>query len=115
MIYDQDTLNIGATFIGEEHSILSTLIRLQLTKSNNPLRIVVSPTALTIIQSGNILEDFKRSKTAFHQSISNSDLKIVGTIDDVEVVMDPYLSENEPVRIIGDEISLIEVKNIRFI
>ena len=114
MIYDQDTLNIGATFVGEEHSILSTLIRLQLTKSNNPLRIVVSPTALTIIQSGNILEDFKRSKTAF-QSISNSDLKIVGTIDDVEVVVDPYLSENEPVRIIGDEISLIEVKNIRFI
>lgn len=92
--YDQATVSGTATFVGDEHAALATLINYQAniiaqrTRRGPANWVVVSPTALTILQSGTT-SALARSTEGVFEAPTN--VKFVGVLNNtLKVYVDTY-------------------------
>ena len=99
--YDQQGVSGTATFVGDEHAALAILINraanaiAQRTRRGAGNYAVVSPTALTILQSATT-SAFARSTEGTFESPTNT--KFVGTLNSaMRVYVDAYASDNTDV------------------
>jgi len=102
-IYDQANVSGTATFVGDEHAALSVLINRQAnliaqrTRRGAANWIVVSPTALTILQSATT-SAFARTTEGVFEAPTNT--KYVGTLNNsLRVYVDQYAGDDTPVLI----------------
>lgn len=100
-IYDQGAVSGTATFVGDEHAALSVLINRQAnliaqrTRRGAANWIVVSPTALTILQSATT-SAFARTTEGVFEAPTNT--KYVGTLNNsLRVYVDQYAQDDTPV------------------
>lgn len=99
--YDQSKVSGTATFVGDEHASLALLINRQAnliaarTRRGPANWVVVSPTALTILQSAST-SAFARTTEGTFEAPSNT--KFVGTLNSsVRVYSDNYANDDTPV------------------
>ena len=99
--FDQSAVSGTATFVGDEHAALAILINrvantiAQRTRRGAGNWAVVSPTALTILQSATT-SAFARSTEGTFESPTNT--KFVGTLNSaMRVYVDAYASDNTSV------------------
>jgi len=99
--YDQSAVSGTATFVGDEHAALSVLINrtanqiAQRTRRGAGNWAVVSPTALTVLQSATT-SAFARSTEGTFEAPTNT--KFVGTLNSaMKVYVDSYANDNTPV------------------
>jgi hypothetical protein len=99
--YDQATVSGTATFVGDEHAALAVLINrvanliAQRTRRGAGNWVVVSPTALTVLQSATT-SAFARSTEGTFEAPTNT--KFVGTLNSsMKVYCDSYASDSTPV------------------
>ena len=99
--YDQGAVSGTATFVGDEHAALSVLINRQAnliaqrTRRGAANWIVVSPTALTILQSATT-SAFARTTEGTFEAPTNT--KYVGTLNNsLRVYVDQYAQDDTPV------------------
>lgn len=102
-VYDQGAVSGTATFVGDEHAALSVLINRQAnliaqrTRRGAANWIVVSPTALTILQSATT-SAFARTTEGVFEAPTNT--KYVGTLNNsLRVYVDQYAQDDTPVLI----------------
>ena len=102
-IYDQANVSGTATFVGDEHAALSVLINRQAnliaarTRRGSGNWVVVSPTALTILQSATS-SAFARTTEGVFEAPTNT--KFVGTLNNqLKVYVDAYAPDSAPVLI----------------
>lgn len=102
-IYDQANVSGTATFVGDEHAALSVLINRQSnliaarTRRGAGNWAVVSPTALTILQSATT-SAFVRTTEGVFEAPTNT--KYVGTLNNsLRVYVNAYAADNTPVLI----------------
>lgn len=100
-VYDQGNVSGAATFVGDEHAALSVLINRQAnliaqrTRRGAANWIVVSPTALTILQSATT-SAFARTTEGVFEAPTNT--KYVGTLNNsLRVYVDTYAHDDTPV------------------
>jgi len=100
-VYDQANVSGTATFVGDEHAALSVLINRQAnliaqrTRRGAANWIVVSPTALTILQSATT-SAFARTTEGVFEAPTNT--KYVGTLNNsLRVYVDQYAQDDTPV------------------
>lgn len=100
-IYDQGAVSGTATFVGDEHAALSVLINRQAnliaqrTRRGAANWLVVSPTALTILQSATT-SAFARTTEGVFEAPTNT--KFVGTLNNsLRVYVDQYAQDDTPV------------------
>lgn len=100
-IYDQANVSGTATFVGDEHAALAVLINRQAnliaarTRRGAANWVVVSPTALTILQSATT-SAFARTTEGVFEAPTNT--KFVGTLNNsMRVYVDQYAQDNTPV------------------
>lgn len=101
--FDQSNVSGTATFVGDEHAALATLINRQAnliaqrTRRNAANWAVVSTTALTILQSATT-SAFARTTEGTFSAPTNT--KFVGTLNNnMKVYCDTYASDDTPVLI----------------
>lgn len=101
--FDQGAVSGTATFVGDEHAALSVLINRQAnliaqrTRRGAANWIVVSPTALTILQSATT-SAFARTTEGTFEAPTNT--KYVGTLNNsLRVYVDQYAQDDTPVLI----------------
>lgn len=101
--YDQSKVTGVATFVGDEHAALATLINRQAnevarrTKRGAANWAVVSPTALTILQSATT-SSFARTTEGTFEAPTN--VKFVGTLNStMRIFVDTYASDVEDILI----------------
>lgn len=101
--FDQANVSGTATFVGDEHAALSVLINRQAnliaarTRRGPGNWIVLSPTALTILQSATT-SAFARTTEGVFEAPTNT--KYVGTLNNsMRVYVDNYAADNTPVLI----------------
>lgn len=99
--YDQSTVSGTATFVGDEHAALAVLINRVANKIATRTRrgagnwAVVSPTALTVLQSATT-SAFARTTEGTFEAPTNT--KFVGTLNGaMKVYVDSYASDSTPV------------------
>lgn len=99
--YDQGAVSGTATFVGDEHAALATLINRQSNLIASRTRrgagnwVVVSPTALTILQSATT-SAFARTTEGTFEAPTNT--KFVGTLNNsLRVYVDAYGNDATPV------------------
>jgi hypothetical protein len=99
--YDQSNVSGTATFVGDEHAALSVLINRQANLIASRTRrgagnwVVVSPTALTVMQSATT-SAFARTTEGTFEAPTNT--KFVGTLNNsMRVYVDQYAADNTPV------------------
>jgi hypothetical protein len=99
--YDQSQTSGTATFVGDEHAALATLINYQAnligarTRRGAANWLVVSPTALTILQSGGTSAFARTTEGVFEAPTNN---KFVGVLNNsMRVYVDQYASSDTPV------------------
>jgi len=99
--YDQANVSGTATFVGDEHAALSVLINRQAnliaqrTRRGAANWIVVSPTALTILQSATT-SAFARTTEGVFEAPTNT--KYVGTLNNsLRVYVNQYAQDDTPV------------------
>jgi hypothetical protein len=99
--YDQGAVSGTATFVGDEHAALSVLINRQAnliaqrTRRGAANWLVVSPTALTILQSATT-SAFARTTEGVFEAPTNT--KYVGTLNNsLRVYVDQYAQDDTPV------------------
>lgn len=102
-VYNQSNVSGTATFVGDEHAALSILINSQAnliaqrTRRGGANWIVISPTALTILQSAST-SAFARTTEGTFEAPTNT--KYVGTLNNsLRVYVDAYASPDTPVLI----------------
>ena len=102
-IYDQANVSGTATFVGDEHAALSVLINRQAnlvaqrTRRGAANWAVVSPTALTVLQSATT-SAFARTTEGVFEAPTNT--KYVGLLNNsMRVYVDQYASDTTPVLI----------------
>ncbi|MEM5878360.1 MAG: hypothetical protein QXF12_05785 [Candidatus Aenigmatarchaeota archaeon] len=100
-VYDQGAVSGTATFVGDEHAALAILINRQAnliaarTRRGAGNWVVVSPTALTILQSATT-SAFARTTEGIFEAPTNT--KFVGVLNNsMRVYVDQYASDNTPV------------------
>ena len=100
-VYDQGSVSGTATFVGDEHAALAILINRQAnliaarTRRGAGNWVVVSPTALTILQSATT-SAFARSTEGVFEAPTNT--KFVGVLNNsMRVYVDQYAADNTPV------------------
>lgn len=99
--YNQANVSGTATFVGDEHAALSVLINRQANLIASRTRrgagnwVVVSPTALTVLQSATT-SAFARTTEGTFEAPTNT--KFVGTLNNsMRVYVDQYAADNTPV------------------
>lgn len=99
--YDQSNVSGTATFVGDEHAALAVLINRQANLIASRTRrgagnwVVLSPTALTILQSATT-SGFARTTEGTFEAPTNT--KFVGTLNNsMRVYVDQYASDSTPV------------------
>lgn len=92
--YDQSKVGFTATFVGEEHVVLGQMIADAARPTDNT--VIVSPTALTILQSA-FDGRFVRTATGCFDAPTNT--KLVGKIGHLNVYVNQYACDSEPVLI----------------
>lgn len=99
--YDQATVSGTATFVGDEHAALAVLINrvanliAQRTRRGAGNWAVVSPTALTVLQSATT-SAFARTTEGTFEAPTNT--KFVGTLNSaMKVYVDTYAADSTPV------------------
>ena len=99
--YDQNSVSGTATFVGDEHAALAVLINRQAnliaarTRRGAGNWVVVSPTALTILQSATT-SAFARTTEGVFEAPTNT--KFVGVLNNsMRVYVDQYAADNTPV------------------
>jgi hypothetical protein len=99
--YDQSAVSGTATFVGDEHAALAVLINRVANKIAQRTRrgagnwAVVSPTALTVLQSATT-SAFARTTEGTFEAPTNT--KFVGTLNGaMKVYVDSYASDSTPV------------------
>lgn len=99
--FDQSGVSGTATFVGDEHAALAVLINRQAnliaarTRRGAGNWVVVSPTALTILQSATT-SAFARTTEGVFEAPTNT--KFVGTLNNsMRVYVDQYAPDNTPV------------------
>jgi hypothetical protein len=100
-IYDQGSVSGTATFVGDEHAALAVLINRQAnliaqrTRRGAANWLVVSPTALTILQSATT-SAFARTTEGTFEAPTNT--KYVGTLNNsLRVYVNQYAADSTPV------------------
>jgi hypothetical protein len=100
-VFDQGAVSGTATFVGDEHAALSVLINRQAnliaarTRRGAANWIVVSPTALTVLQSATT-SAFARTTEGVFEAPTNT--KYVGTLNNsLRVYVDQYAADDTPV------------------
>lgn len=100
-VYDQGAVSGTATFVGDEHAALAVLINRQAnliaarTRRGAGNWVVVSPTALTILQSATT-SAFARTTEGVFEAPTNT--KFVGILNNsMRVYVDQYAADNTPV------------------
>lgn len=100
-VYDQANVSGTGAFVGDEHAALSVLILRQANLIASRTRrgaanwVVVSPTALTILQSATT-SAFARTTEGTFEAPTNT--KFVGTLNNsMRVYVDQYAPDNTPV------------------
>lgn len=100
-IYDQSAVSGTATFVGDEHAALAVLINRQAnlvaarTRRGAANWLVVSPTALTILQSATT-SAFARTTEGVFEAPTNT--KFVGVLNNsMRVYVDQYAADNTDV------------------
>lgn len=100
-VYDQGAVSGTATFVGDEHAALSVLINRQAnliaarTRRGAANWVVVSPTALTILQSATT-SAFARTTDGTFEAPTNT--RYAGTLNSsMRVYVDTFASDNTPV------------------
>jgi hypothetical protein len=100
-VFDQSKVSGTATFVGDEHAALAVLINRQAnliaarTRRGAGNWVVVSPTALTILQSATT-SAFARTTEGVFEAPTNT--KYVGTLNNsMKVYVDAYAPDNAPV------------------
>ncbi|MFA5490742.1 MAG: hypothetical protein WC284_16300 [Candidimonas sp.] len=100
-VFDQGNVSGTATYVGDEHAALAVLINRQAnliaarTRRGAGNWTVVSPTALTILQSATT-SAFARTTEGVFEAPTNT--KFVGTLNNsMRVYVDQYASDNTPV------------------
>lgn len=103
LVYDQDQTTGIATFVGDEHAALATLINRQAniiaqrTRRGAANWAVVSPAALTILQSATT-SAFARTTEGTFEAPTN--VKFVGTLNNtMKVYVDTYANDDQPILI----------------
>lgn len=106
--FDQNNLSGVATFVGDEHAALASLINRQAnliaqrTRQGSANWVVVSPAALTVLQSGRT-SAFARTTEGSLDAPTNT--KFVGTLNGtMKVFVDTYASDSEVV-LVGLKVS----------
>ena len=101
LTYDQGAVSGTATFVGDEHAALAVLINrganliAARTRRGAGNWVVVSPTALTILQSATT-SAFARTTEGTFEAPTNT--KFVGVLNNsVRVYVDQYAADNTPV------------------
>jgi len=101
LTYDQGLVSGTATFVGDEHAALAVLINRQAnliaarTRRGAGNWVIVSPTALTILQSATT-STFARTTEGVFEAPTNT--KFVGVLNSsMRVYVDQYASDNTPV------------------
>lgn len=101
VVFDQNSLSGVATFVGDEHAALATLINQQANNIAKRTRrgagnwAVVSPTALTVLQSART-SAFARTTEGTFEAPTNT--KFVGTLNGtMRVFCDAYAADSEVV------------------
>jgi Major capsid protein Gp23 len=101
LTYDQGAVSGTATFVGDEHAALSTLVNrganliASRTRRGAGNWVVVSPTALTILQSATT-SAFARTTEGTFEAPTNT--KFVGVLNNsVRVYVDQYAADNASV------------------
>lgn len=101
--YNQANVSGTATFVGDEHAALSVLINRQANLIASRTRrgagnwVVVSPTALTVLQSATT-SAFARTTEGTFEAPTNT--KFVGTLNNsMRVYVDQYAADSTPVLI----------------
>lgn len=92
--YSQGSIDRDVTFVGELHSVLGELILGAARPTDNIA--IVSPTALTILQSA-ADRNFVRDNTNVYRAPDNT--KYVGTIGNLNIYVNQYACDSEPVLI----------------
>lgn len=102
-VYNQANVSGTATFVGDEHAALSVLINRQANLIASRTRrgagnwVVVSPTALTVLQSATT-SAFARTTEGTFEAPTNT--KFVGTLNNsMRVYVDQYAADNTSVLI----------------
>lgn len=100
-VFNQAAVSGTATFVGDEHAALAVLINRQANLIASRTRrgpgnwIVVSPTALTVLQSATT-SAFARTTEGTFEAPTNT--KYVGTLNNsLRVYVDQYAADNTPV------------------
>jgi Major capsid protein Gp23 len=100
-VYDQSSVSGTATYVGDEHAALAVLINRQANLIASRTRrgagnwIVVSPTALTILQSATT-SAFARTTEGVFEAPTNT--KFAGTLNNsMRVYVDQFAADNTPV------------------
>ena len=101
LTFDQGAVSGTATFVGDEHAALAVLINRQAnliaarTRRGAGNWVVVSPTALTILQSATT-SAFARTTEGVFEAPTNT--KFVGVLNNsMRVYVDQYAADNTPV------------------
>ena len=101
LTYDQGAVSGTATFVGDEHAALSVLINrganliASRTRRGTGNWVVLSPTALTVLQSATT-SAFARTTEGTFEAPTNT--KFVGVLNNsVRVYVDQYASDDTPV------------------
>lgn len=101
LVYDQGAVSGTATFVGDEHAALAVLINRQAntiaarTRRGAGNWVVVSPTALTILQSATT-STFARTTEGVFEAPTNT--KFVGILNNsMRVYVDAYAQDSTPV------------------
>lgn len=101
LVYNQGAVSGTATFVGDEHAALAVLINRQAnliaarTRRGAANWVVVSPTALTIMQSATT-SAFARTTEGVFEAPTNT--KFVGTLNSsMRVYVDQYAGDGTPV------------------
>jgi hypothetical protein len=101
LVYNQGAVSGTATFVGDEHAALAVLVNRQAnliaarTRRGAANWVVVSPTALTILQSATT-SAFARTTEGVFEAPTNT--KFVGTLNSsMRVYVDQYAGDGTPV------------------
>jgi glycosyltransferase involved in cell wall biosynthesis len=117
LVYDQSSVQMGAKYVGEEHSVLGNLMRVAARRMHGKVRFIqVNPLALTILQSGSMAV-FPLHSLVIDLSNNRAAPSEVGTWDGFPLVVEAFASDECAVVLFGTNgvNETIEIKNASFL
>lgn len=114
LVYNQETIDIGANFVGEEHALLGTLIDLAVARVRSARFVQLSPLALAVLQSG-VIHNSTQSLIIELPRGRKSGPHNIGFYNGVNITVNEHGDDDIQVFGTNGDVETIELKNIRFI